>query len=54
MMPVTRYFCIFIKLGFQETINLVADTLQKSQNSDNIPDKALFVRNIRIMMSKRV
>ncbi|EIL6892758.1 tail fiber protein, partial [Salmonella enterica] len=33
-------------LGLGETINRAADSLQKSQNGGDIPDKDLFVRNI--------
>ncbi|EEF0860626.1 hypothetical protein DIX15_001568 [Salmonella enterica subsp. salamae] len=45
-MPFTLYFCIFRNVGLEETINLAAGALQKSQNGGDIPDKDLFVRRI--------
>ncbi len=45
-MPFARYFCIFINVGLEETINRAADALQKSQNGADIPDKPRFVQNI--------
>ncbi|EOG6407955.1 hypothetical protein ACLG3E_000812 [Salmonella enterica subsp. diarizonae serovar 11:k:z53] len=54
MMPVSRYLCIFLNVGFQEPINRVADALQKSRIGNDIPHKELVVRNIRTVTLKPV